>query len=38
MLGHRSLKTTQIYAKVVDAKLSEDMKKLSALLDVKHQV
>jgi len=25
MLGHTSLKTTQIYAKVVDAKVSEDM-------------
>lgn len=38
MLGHRSLKTTQIYAKVVDAKLSEDMKKLSELLTVKGKV
>jgi site-specific recombinase XerD len=25
MLGHTSIKTTQIYAKVLDAKLSEDM-------------
>ena len=25
MLGHRSLKTTQIYAKVIDQKLREDM-------------
>ena len=25
MLGHRSLKTTQIYAKVLDTKLAEDM-------------
>ncbi len=28
MLGHRSLKTTQLYAKIVDKKVSEDMKLL----------
>jgi len=28
MLGHRDIKTTQIYAKVVDTKISNDMKKL----------
>lgn len=28
MLGHKSLKTTQHYAKILDIKLSEDMKKL----------
>jgi len=28
MLGHKSLKTTQHYAKILDAKLSEDMQKL----------
>ncbi len=30
MLGHRSLKTTQIYAKVLDGKLAEDMQILKA--------
>jgi integrase len=29
MLGHKSIRTTQIYAKVVDRKISEDMKVLS---------
>ncbi len=29
MLGHRSLKTTQIYAKIVNDKLAEDMARLS---------
>jgi site-specific recombinase XerD len=28
MLGHRSLRTTQIYAKVLDRKLMEDMRKI----------
>jgi site-specific recombinase XerD len=28
MLGHKSIKTTQIYAKVVDTKVSEDMQNL----------
>ncbi|MER3374556.1 MAG: site-specific integrase [Allomuricauda sp.] len=28
MLGHTSLKTTQIYAKVLDSKISDDMEKL----------
>ena len=30
MLGHRSLRTTQIYAKVLDLKVSEDMERLKS--------
>jgi len=33
MLGHTSLKTTQIYAKVVDTKISEDMEVLQKKLE-----
>lgn len=32
MLGHKNLKTTQIYAKVVQEKVSQDMKKLKEIL------
>ncbi len=32
MLGHNSLKTTQIYARIVDRKISDDMKKLRTIL------
>jgi len=32
MLGHTSLKTTQIYSKVVDTKISNDMKELESKL------
>jgi site-specific recombinase XerD len=33
MLGHKSLKTTQLYAKIVDEKVSEDMKLLKMKFD-----
>ncbi len=26
MLGHTSIRTTQVYAKILDAKIAEDMK------------
>ncbi len=32
MLGHKDLKTTQMYAKIVDLKISDDMNKLKELL------
>ena len=32
ILGHTSIKTIQIYAKIVDEKISKDMKKLNAIL------
>lgn len=32
MLGHTSLKTTQIYAKIIDTKISEDMENLKSKL------
>jgi site-specific recombinase XerD len=34
MLGHKSLKTTQLYAKIVDKKVSEDMSALKAKLNL----
>ena len=34
MLGHKSLKTTQHYAKIIDRKVSEDMAVLRAKLNV----
>ena len=33
MLGHKSIKTTQIYAKITDVKMSNDMQKLSEIID-----
>lgn len=35
MLGHKSIKTTQIYAKVIDKKVSEDMQNLKTRLGMK---
>jgi len=35
MLGHSSIRTTQIYAKVLESKVSEDMKSLKNLLSQK---
>ena len=35
MLGHRSLRTTQIYAKMVDHRVSNEMRKLETLLNTK---
>ncbi|GAB6122499.1 hypothetical protein JCM30204_36480 [Dysgonomonas termitidis] len=35
MLGHRSIKTTQIYAKILDKKVSEDMGNLARRLNDK---
>jgi site-specific recombinase XerD len=32
MLGHRNIKTTQLYAKIVDKKISNDMRKLKEVL------
>jgi len=34
MLGHKSLKQTQHYAKIVDVKISEDMKQLKKRLEL----
>ncbi|PKP31000.1 MAG: recombinase [Bacteroidetes bacterium HGW-Bacteroidetes-16] len=36
MLGHNSIKTTQIYSKVVDTKISNDMQALKAKLSIQN--
>ena len=38
MLGHKKIQTTQIYAKILDTKVSSDMKKLRALYELKNGV
>ena len=35
MMGHTSIKTTQIYAKVMDHKISSDMQQLQSKLTVR---
>src|SRR5690554_6692377 len=37
MLGHSSIRTTQIYAKVIESKVSEDMKSLRNILSLKNE-
>ena len=34
ILGHSSLQTTQIYARILDTKISEDMKMLKSKLEI----
>jgi site-specific recombinase XerD len=38
MLGHRSIKTTQHYAKILDRKVSDDMKQLREKFKIKNSV
>ncbi|WP_455672525.1 site-specific integrase [Phocaeicola sp.] len=38
LMGHRSIQTTQIYAKITNQKVSEDMKKLFTKVSGKYQV
>jgi site-specific recombinase XerD len=37
MLGHKSIKTTQIYAKILDRKVSEDMSLLRKKFAAKNE-
>lgn len=37
MLGHKNLRTTQYYAKVLDRKVSEDMKILKDKFTIKNE-
>lgn len=37
-MGHKSIQTTQIYAKITNQKVNEDMKKLFTKVSGKYQV
>ena len=37
MMGHKSIKTTQIYAKILNKKLSEDMQKIKDKFHLNHK-
>ena len=38
LLGHRSIRTTQIYAKVINEKIAEDMGSLATRIDGKFEL
>lgn len=38
MLGHKNIKTTQHYAKILDSKVSQDMEQLKMVLDKKEEL
>jgi hypothetical protein len=38
MMGHRSIQTTQIYAKITSQKINEDMKLLSNRIENKYEL
>ena len=38
MLGHTKLTTTQIYARVIERKVSDDMNQLRSILDTKKEI
>ena len=38
MMGHRNIKTTQIYAEITGAKIEEDMQRLSQKIENKYQL
>ena len=38
MLGHRDLRSTQIYAKITNDKINEDMKDLEIRMENKYQL